>query len=170
MCNKAKHNKRGLYVGVLCHDISDIIKRAIKYGRRSLVGCNPWGCEESDTTERLHFSLHALEKEMATYSSVLAWRFPGTAEPGGLPSLGSHRVGHDSSDLAAAAAKCLTISESKWRVYGAYCTHLSTFFRVDACQNKNIDDGVNLDAIIILYNLNMKGCRHWREIWVKKLF
>ena len=55
MCNKAKHNKRGLYVGVLCHDISDIIKRAIKYGRRSLVGCNPWGCEESDTTERLHF-------------------------------------------------------------------------------------------------------------------
>ena len=113
MFNKAKHNKRDLYVGVLCHDISDIIKRAIKYGRRSLVGCNPWGCEESDTTERLHFSLHALEKEMATYSSVLAWRFPGTAERGGLPSLGSHRVGHDSSDLAAAAAKSLTISESK---------------------------------------------------------
>ena len=41
------------------------------------------------------FHLHALEKEMATYSSVLAWRIPGTAEPGGLPSVGSHRVGHD---------------------------------------------------------------------------
>ena len=41
---------------------------------------------------------------MATHSSVLAWRIPGTEEPGGLPSLGSHRVGHDSSDLAAAAA------------------------------------------------------------------
>ena len=41
---------------------------------------------------------------MATHSSVLAWRFPGTAEPGGLPSMGSHRVGHDWSDLAAAAA------------------------------------------------------------------
>ena len=41
---------------------------------------------------------------MATYSSVLAWRIPGTGEPGGLPSLGSHRVGHDRSDLAAAAA------------------------------------------------------------------
>ena len=41
------------------------------------------------------FHFHALEKEMATDSSVLAWRIPGTAEPGGLPSMGSHRVGHD---------------------------------------------------------------------------
>ena len=44
-----------------------------------------------------------LEKEMATHSSVLAWRIPGTGEPGGLPSMGSHRVRHDWSDLAAAA-------------------------------------------------------------------
>ena len=49
------------------------------------------------------FHSHALEKEMATHSSVLAWRIPGTGESGGLPSLGSHRVGHDWSDLAAAA-------------------------------------------------------------------
>ena len=50
-----------------------------------------------DTTEQLHFhfSFHALEKEMATHSSVLAWRIPGTGKPGGLPSTGSHRVGHD---------------------------------------------------------------------------
>ena len=48
---------------------------------------------------------YSLEKEMATHSSILAWRIPGTAEPGGLPSLGSHRVGHDWSDLAAAAAE-----------------------------------------------------------------
>ena len=41
---------------------------------------------------------------MATHSSVLAWRIPGTGEPGGLPSMGPHRVGHDRSDLAAAAA------------------------------------------------------------------
>ena len=41
------------------------------------------------------FHFHALEKEMATHSSVLAWRIPGTGEPGGLPSLGLHRVGHD---------------------------------------------------------------------------
>ena len=56
----------------------------------------------SDFTFTFHF--HALEKEMATHSSVLAWRIPGTAEPGGLPSMGSHRVGHDWSDLAAVAA------------------------------------------------------------------
>ena len=115
------------------------------HGRRSLVGCSPWGREESDTTERLHFDFsfscigegtgnplqysclenprdrgawwaavhgvaksqtrlsdftlifqfHALVKAMATHSSVLAWRIPGTREPGGLPSLGLHRVGHD---------------------------------------------------------------------------
>ena len=47
----------------------------------------------SDFTLTFHF--HALEKEMATHSSVLAWRIPGTEEPGGLPSMGSHRVGHD---------------------------------------------------------------------------
>ena len=47
---------------------------------------------------------HAWEQEMATHSSVLAWRIPGTREPGGLPSMGSHRVGPDWSDLAAAAA------------------------------------------------------------------
>ena len=41
------------------------------------------------------FPFHALEKEMATHSSVLAWRIPGTGEPGGLPSMGSHRVRHD---------------------------------------------------------------------------
>ena len=52
----------------------------------------------SDFTFTFHF--HALEKEMATHSSVLAWRIPGTGEPG-LPSMGSHRVGHDWSDLAS---------------------------------------------------------------------
>ena len=45
------------------------------------------------------------EKAMATHSSVLAWRIPGTGEPGGMPSMGSHRVGHDRSDLAAAAGR-----------------------------------------------------------------
>ena len=56
----------------------------------------------SDFTFTFHF--HALDKEMATHSSVLAWRIPGMGEPGGLLSMGSHRVGHDWSDLAAAAA------------------------------------------------------------------
>ena len=56
----------------------------------------------SDFTFTFHF--HALEKEMATHSSVRAWRIPGTGEPGGLPSMGSHTVRHDWSNLAAAAA------------------------------------------------------------------
>ena len=56
----------------------------------------------SNFTFTLHF--HALEKEMATHPSVLAWRIPGTGEPGGLLSMASHRVGHDWSNLAAAAA------------------------------------------------------------------
>ena len=56
----------------------------------------------SDFTFTFHF--HALEKEMATHSSILAWRIPWTGEPGGLLSMGSHRVGHDWSDLVAAAA------------------------------------------------------------------
>ena len=54
-----------------------------------------------DFTFTFHF--HALEKEMATHSSVLAWRIPGMAKPVGLLSVGSHRVGHDCCDLAAAA-------------------------------------------------------------------
>ena len=54
----------------------------------------------SDFTFTFHFP--ALEKEMATHSSILAWRIPGTGKPGGLPSMGSHRVGHDWNDLAAA--------------------------------------------------------------------
>ena len=61
----------------------------------------------SDFTFTFHF--HTLEKEMATHSSVLAWRIPGTREPGRLPSMGSHRVGHDWSNLAAAAACLLYI-------------------------------------------------------------
>ena len=70
------------------------------HGRKSLVGCSPRGREESDMPERLHFHFYALEKEMATHSSVLAWRIPG---------MGSHRVGHNWSDLAA---RSLTVTES----------------------------------------------------------
>ena len=69
------------------------------HGWRSLEGCSPWVAKSqtglSDFTFTFHF--HALEKEMATHSSVLAWRIPGAGEPGGLPSMGSHRVGHGNS-------------------------------------------------------------------------
>ena len=56
-----------------------------------------------------------MEKEVATHSSLLAWRIPGTAEPGGLPSMGSHRVGHDCSDLAAAAAESVMCNWAYWQ-------------------------------------------------------
>ena len=75
------------------------------HGQRSLVGCSLWGREELDTNEWLHFlfSPSCIGEGNGNPLRVLAWRIPGTGEPGGLPSMGSHRVGHDWSDLAAAA-------------------------------------------------------------------
>ena len=73
-------------------------------GRLQSMGVSKSRTWLSNFTFTFHF--HALEKEMATHSSVLAWRIPGTGKPGGLPSMGLHRVGHDWSDLAAAAAEC----------------------------------------------------------------
>ena len=67
----------------------------------------------SDFTFTFHF--HALEKEMTTHPSILAWRIPWMEEPGGLPSMGSHRVGHNWSDLAAAAA--VVIFEMLWPLF-----------------------------------------------------
>ena len=75
----------------------------------------------SDFTLTFHF--HALEKEMATHSSVLAWRIPGTGEPGGLPSMGSHRVGYDWSNLGAAAEFSFFLS-----VFNFNFLNLSLFF------------------------------------------
>ena len=82
----------------------------------------------SDFTFTFHF--HALEKEMATHSSVLAWRIPGTGEPGGLPSMGSHRVGHEWSDLAAVSlhrvhVKCFSDNIVTWTL-----DVRSTFFQL----------------------------------------
>ena len=77
--------------GTGCHDLSFF---------KTLLGHNT---RLSGFTFTFHF--HALEKEMATHSSVLAWRIPGTGEPGGLSSMGSHRVGHDWSDTAAAGTQ-----------------------------------------------------------------
>ena len=76
------------------------------HGQRSLIGCSPWGHKESNTTEWLafHFPLSCIGEGNDNPPSVLAWRIPGTAEPGGLQSMAQHRVGHDWSDLAAAAA------------------------------------------------------------------
>ena len=64
------------------------------------------------------FHFNALEKEMATHSSVLAWRIPGMGEPGGLPSMGSHRVRHDWSDLAVAVAVAARCEQEKYNDCG----------------------------------------------------
>ena len=93
--------------------------------RFSLVICFTY---TSNFTFTFHF--HALEKEMATHSSVLAWRIPGTGEPGGLLSVGSHRVGHDWSDLAAAAAAAAAYSQiyfASWKKVNLYSLHLNWF-------------------------------------------
>ena len=91
----------------------------------------------SDFTFTFHF--HALEKEMATHSIVLAWRIPGTGEPGGLSSMGSHRVGHDWSDLAAAAAAAATEAEDikkRWQEY------------TEELYKKDLHDPDNHDGVI----------------------
>ena len=64
------------------------------HGQRNLVGCSPWGCEKSTQLSNFTFTFHfhSLEKEMATHSSVLAWRIPGMGEPGGLQSMGLRRA------------------------------------------------------------------------------
>jgi len=79
------------------------------HGRRSLVGCSPWSRWGSDTTEWLHFhfSLSCIGEGNGNPLQCSCLENPGTGEPDGLPSMGSHRVGHDWSDLAAAAAVCV---------------------------------------------------------------
>ena len=73
-----------------------------------------------DFTFTFTFHFHALEKAMAIHSSILAYRIPGTGEPGGLPSMGSHRVGHNWSDLAAAAARQSPGGVLEFRPGGSY--------------------------------------------------
>ena len=70
--------------------------------------------------EKVTFQFHALEKEMATHSGVLAWRIPGMGEPGGLPSLGSHRVGHDQK-----------ARELQKNIYFCFIDHAKAFDCVD---------------------------------------
>ena len=83
-----------------------------------------------DFTFTFHF--HALEKEMATHSSILAWRIPGTEEPRGLSSMGSHRVGHDWSDLAAAAVSFINVLYfSAYRSFTSLVRFIPKFFWCD---------------------------------------
>ena len=99
----------------------------------------------SNFTFTFHF--HALEKGMATHCSVLAWRIPGTGEPGGLPSIGSHRVGHDCSDLAAAAGKLFSFRK---------------FSSLSQIERNNIID------IIYMWNLKKKMAQ--RNLFTKQSY
>ena len=96
------------------------------HGWRSLVGCSLWGRKESDTTERLHFhfSLSCIGEGNGNPLQCSCWRIPGTGEPGGLPSLWSHRVGHDWSDLAAAAEYILSAALSQHHLSGSEIAQL----------------------------------------------
>ena len=78
------------------------------------------------------FHFHALEKEVATHSSVLAWRIPGTGQPGGLPSMGSHRVRHNWSDLAAAAEPIASVARVMLKTTASYA-ELNSLSRLHLC-------------------------------------
>ena len=126
-------------------------------GRRSLVGCSPWGCKELYMTEQLHFHFHfhELEKEMATHSSILAWRIPGTEEPGGLPSMGSHRVGHDWSDLAAAAGAVL--------YWSLFCEYITVFLRTHSIFDELL---AYFKLLVIINNII---CIYFLRVNIKRL-
>ena len=115
------------------------------------------------------FHFHALEREMATHSSVLAWKIPGTGEPGGLPSMGSHRVGHDWSDLAAAAADYISFILFLWKILCCVEWVMSgeQSFRVDiskpiltncsteawplCCINKTMESGTTQGRVLVVW-------------------
>ena len=106
-----KSNEQKIEINYLCFQRmqwhpTPVLLPGKSHGQRSLVGCSPWGPKESDMTERLHcrFSLSCMGEGRGNPLQCSCWRIPGTGQPGGLPSMGSHRVGHGCSDLAAAAA------------------------------------------------------------------
>ena len=94
----------------------------------------------SDFTFTFHF--HALEKEMATHSSALAWRIPGMGEPGGLPSMGLHRDGHDWGDLAAADHLNLNVRTSQTMFSQ---TNLGSFAFYSGCCLRSDTKEITLD-------------------------
>ena len=112
----------------------------------------------SDFTFTFHF--RALEKEMATHSSVLAWRIPGTGETGGLPSMGSHRVGHNWSDLAATVAgvvNFLGISVKPWSYLKLLHTLEYLQQNLNSINQKKSTHTHHLDSPIVEKKISTKG-------------
>ena len=118
----------------------------------------------SNFTFTFHF--HALEEEMATHSSVLAWRIPGTEEPSGLPSMGSHRVGHDWSNLAASEKGMLSaipVNKECCQSFHIYRIKSSTTVAASPAPwytLRGIQDGEKQEAFCALDT----GFRYWRCI------
>ena len=131
------------------------------HGWGSLVGCSPLGRYESDTTEQLHFhfSLSRIGKEMATHSSVLAWRM---AEPGGLPSMTSHWVRHNWHDLAAAALFHCMVYSIVW-LSMQQLIDIWLFFR---CALSSYDNKIMLKIlhVSLQHYMNQAGIRSVGEI------
>ena len=111
----------------------------------------------------LTFHSDALEKEMATHSSVPAWRIPGTEEPGRLPSLGSHRVGHDWNDLAAAAAKITVDGDCSHEIKRCLFLGWKAVTNLDSIlKSRDITLQTNVRLVkAIVFPVVMYGCEIW---------
>ena len=116
----------------------------------------------SDFTFTSHF--RALEKEMAAHFSVLAWRIPGTGEPGGLLSMGSHRVGHDWSDWAAAAATirwsvCFSLVNQRISsLVSWFLSHLHGVYFISKSSQNNATDQIKSSIWVSCYCSVTKPC------------
>ena len=121
----------------------------------------------------LTFHFHALEKEMATHSSILAWRIPGTGEPGGLLSMGSHRVGHNWSDLAAAAinkdVEDIFNFPKKWFQNIQHNYYFSNIKRTTSAFS-NLLCSTYLYYISFTFNLSLSSCLDSMSFWIFILF
>ena len=158
----------------MVYSVSRKEQLAWKIPWRSLVGCSPWGCEESDTTERLHFhfSLSCIGEGKGNPLQCSCLEIAGKGEPGGLPSMGSHRVRHDWSDLAAAERSNTNIilffqsyTKIPWNVWDFFmewdtrCSKLSfsleeipkcTPWHLDSRQHQRVIRSLNSHGIYLL--------------------
>ena len=108
------------------------------------------------------FHFHSLEKEVATHSNVLAWRIPGTGEPGRLPSMGSHRVRHDWSDSAATAAAPASLQE--------FAPFLGTNAKILESSRHKLKKGKSLESLISWYRFKFRLKRKYFLSFHLKLF
>jgi len=117
----------------------------------------------SDFTFTFHF--HALEKEMATHSSVLAWRIPGTGKPGGLLSMGSHRVRHDWGDLAATAAAEILLFLNFFYLHNKVGGAIATSYNAQDRAPQQEFSWLQIPSVLRLRNPNLEICSDFGSIF-----